>query len=74
MHGQAVPPDPHPDGVLHDRTTSRPAPDAPGRYRYYKGGLYEVIATARQQTLELMTVYRARTVNRVQGVPGGDVC
>ncbi len=32
----------------------------PGRYRHYKGGLYEVIATARHsETLEPMTVYRA---------------
>lgn len=32
----------------------------PGRYRHYKGGLYEVIASARHsETLEPMTVYRA---------------
>lgn len=32
----------------------------PGRYRHYKGGLYEVIETARHsETLEPMTVYRA---------------
>lgn len=31
-----------------------------GTYRHYKGGLYEVIATARHsETLEPMTVYRA---------------
>ena len=41
-----------------------PLPDLPltppGRYRHYKGGLYEVIATARHsETLEPMTVYRA---------------
>ena len=31
-----------------------------GRYRHYKGGLYEVIATARHsETLEPMTRYRA---------------
>jgi len=32
----------------------------PGRYRHYKGGDYEVIATARHsETLEAMTLYRA---------------
>ena len=32
----------------------------PGLYRHYKGGLYEVIDTARHsETLEPMTVYRA---------------
>lgn len=32
----------------------------PGLYRHYKGGMYEVIATARHsETLEPMTVYRA---------------
>ncbi len=32
----------------------------PGRYRHYKGGLYEVIGTARHsETLEPMTIYRA---------------
>jgi hypothetical protein len=31
-----------------------------GLYRHYKGGLYEVIGTARHsETLEPMTVYRA---------------
>ncbi len=31
-----------------------------GFYRHYKGGLYEVIGTARHsETLESMTVYRA---------------
>jgi hypothetical protein len=31
-----------------------------GLYRHYKGGLYEVISTARHsETLEPMTVYRA---------------
>jgi hypothetical protein len=31
-----------------------------GLYRHYKGGLYEVIGTARHsETLEAMTVYRA---------------
>jgi hypothetical protein len=38
-----------------------PLPETPlGRYRHYKGGLYEVIGTARHsETLEPMTVYRA---------------
>ena len=32
----------------------------PGRYRHYKGGLYEVLGTARHsETLAPMTVYRA---------------
>lgn len=32
----------------------------PGRYRHYKGMLYEVIATVRHsETLEPMTLYRA---------------
>lgn len=32
----------------------------PGRYRHYKGGLYEVIGSARHsETLEPMTLYRA---------------
>jgi hypothetical protein len=31
-----------------------------GRYRHYKGGLYEVIGTARHsESLEPMTLYRA---------------
>ena len=32
----------------------------PGRYRHYKGGLYEVTGTARHsESLEAMTLYRA---------------
>ena len=32
----------------------------PGRYRHYKGGLYEVVDTVRHsETLEPMTLYRA---------------
>jgi hypothetical protein len=32
----------------------------PGTYRHYKGGLYEVLGTARHsETLEPMTLYRA---------------
>jgi len=32
----------------------------PGRYRHYKGGLYDVIGTVRHsETLEPMTLYRA---------------
>ena len=35
-------------------------PTPPGLYRHYKGGLYEVVGTARHsETLEPMTVYRA---------------
>ena len=46
---------------------SEPAPEPlrplvatrPGRYRHYKGGLYEVIDTVRHsETLEPMTLYR----------------
>ncbi len=38
-----------------------PLPDlAPGRYRHYKGGLYELLAVAyHSETLEPMVVYRA---------------
>jgi hypothetical protein len=38
-----------------------PAPEIPlGRYRHYKGNLYEVIDLARHsETLEWMVVYRA---------------
>ena len=33
---------------------------APGRYRHYKGGEYEVVAVVRHsETLEPMTLYRA---------------
>jgi hypothetical protein len=47
---------------------SEPAPEPllplvatrPGRYRHYKGGLYEVVDTVRHsETLEPMTLYRA---------------
>jgi hypothetical protein len=32
----------------------------PGKYRHYKGGLYEVVGTVRHsETLEPMTLYRA---------------
>lgn len=32
----------------------------PGTYRHYKGGIYEVLGTARHsETLEPMTLYRA---------------
>lgn len=32
----------------------------PGRYRHYKGGLYNVVGTVRHsETLEPMTLYRA---------------
>ncbi|GAA4427868.1 DUF1653 domain-containing protein [Acidovorax lacteus] len=35
-------------------------PTPPGLYRHYKGGLYEVVDTARHsESLEPMTVYRA---------------
>jgi hypothetical protein len=37
---------------------SEPLP-APGRYRHFKGGLYEVIGVARHsETRELLVVYR----------------
>ena len=42
----------------HDLPPLVPTP--PGRYRHYKGGLYEVIDTVRHsETLEAMTLYRA---------------
>ena len=31
----------------------------PGRYRHYKGMLYDVVGTVRHETLEPMTLYRA---------------
>jgi hypothetical protein len=32
----------------------------PGKYRHYKGGLYDVVGTVRHsETLESMTLYRA---------------
>ncbi|WP_225781022.1 DUF1653 domain-containing protein [Xenophilus sp. Marseille-Q4582] len=35
-------------------------PTAPGRYRHYKGGEYQVLDTVRHsETLEPMTLYRA---------------
>ena len=35
-------------------------PTPPGRYRHYKGNLYEVIGTVRHsETLEPLTLYRA---------------
>ena len=38
----------------------------PGRYRHYKGMLYDVVATVRHsETLEPMTLYRA-----LYGAPG----
>ncbi len=37
---------------------------APGRYRHYKGGEYQVIGTARHsETDELLVVYRCRYDN-----------
>ena len=42
----------------------------PGRYRHYKGGLYEVLGTARHsETLEPMTLYRALYGQRGLWVP-----
>lgn len=36
------------------------APTPPGRYRHYKGQMYQVLDTARHsETLEPMTLYRA---------------
>jgi hypothetical protein len=33
---------------------------SPGKYRHYKGGLYDVVGTVRHsETLEPMTLYRA---------------
>ena len=46
--------------LMGERTESAPPLFNLARYRHYKGGLYEVIATARHsETLEPMTVYRA---------------
>ena len=44
-----------PDPVLPPLTTT-----PPGRYRHYKGMLYDVVGTVRHsETLEPMTLYRA---------------
>lgn len=62
MHGLYCPTRSAPDAVRLPMTEPLPAlpQTPPGRYRHYKGGLYEVIATARHsETLEPMTVYRA---------------
>ena len=43
---------------MNDNLPALPAL-APGRYRHYKGGEYEVLAVARHsETLEAMVVYR----------------
>ncbi len=45
---------------MNDSDLPALTPTRPGLYRHYKGGLYEVIDTARHsETLEPMTVYRA---------------
>lgn len=45
---------------MNDNDLPPLATTPPGRYRHYKGGLYEVIGTARHsETLEPMTLYRA---------------
>ena len=45
---------------MNDSDLPSLSPTQPGLYRHYKGGLYEVIDTARHsETLEPMTVYRA---------------
>ena len=45
---------------MNDSDLPSLTPTRPGLYRHYKGGLYEVIDTARHsETLEPMTVYRA---------------
>ena len=50
-----VPPDPLPEERLPPLITT-----APGRYRHYKGNLYDVVGTVRHsETLEPMTLYRA---------------
>lgn len=43
-----------------DELTPLPVEPAPGLYRHYKGGDYEVVGLARHsETLEPMVVYRA---------------
>lgn len=45
---------------MPDQTKTPPDETPPGRYRHYKGMLYEVLGTARHtETEELLTVYRA---------------
>ena len=51
----AHPPDPLPAEQLPPLITT-----PPGRYRHYKGNLYDVVGTVRHsETLEPMTLYRA---------------
>ena len=51
----AHPPDPLPEEQLPPLMTT-----PPGRYRHYKGNLYDVVGTVRHsETLEPMTLYRA---------------
>ena len=48
-------PEPLPDELLPSMITT-----PPGRYRHYKGNLYDVVGTVRHsETLEPMTLYRA---------------
>lgn len=46
-----------------------PLPETPtGRYRHYKGGVYEVVAVARHsETLEALVVYRPLRAGAADG-------
>ena len=53
-------PNPAPPAAGTDSDLPALIDTAPGRYRHYKGGEYEVIDTVRHsETLEPMTLYRA---------------
>ena len=55
FHQQDAPPEPLSADTLPPLITT-----PPGRYRHYKGNLYDVVGTVRHsETLEPMTLYRA---------------
>ena len=57
LHGASAPAQPHMADLAALAALSGPQP---GRYRHYKGLLYDVLATVRHsETLEPMALYRA---------------
>lgn len=59
LHGAGAPALPHTADLAPPAPTALSGPQ-PGRYRHYKGLLYDVLATVRHsETLEPMTLYRA---------------
>lgn len=50
----------HPLPIMSEESLPPLITTPPGRYRHYKGHLYEVVGTARHsETLEPLTLYRA---------------